>query len=199
MPWDRFYMTEATVLFALCMPVAGCWLLPVISTGFAFQFINLFSLKELKVQRLFAFVLVWDELLYIWCCRQAGGFRHMASNPVLPLWVDDSTDHCWVTMLSLGGLYFCVGWHPLWCSGWLCASVGRGLWRKATSRPVIRVPSASKCKIECNRHHFTPCHIQNTKKEKETPLISAVTGIHWTGASVRWSLASLPIEPCLRP
>lgn len=38
------------------------------------------------------------------------------------------------------------GWRLSWCSGWPCAWAQHGPWTGATSRPVTRVLSASKCK-----------------------------------------------------
>lgn len=63
--------------------------------------------------------------------------------------------------LGLSPCFSSAGWRLSCCSGWPCASVGHGLWTRATSRPVTRVPSASKCKMEkktpiyfTSRSHF---------------------------------------------
>lgn len=82
-------------------------------------------------------------------------------------------------MLSLGCLYVFVEWHLSWCFGWPCASLGRGLWTKATSRPVIRVPSASKCTMgrEPIILHYPPHNMAQYGK-KETPLTLTLNGFH---------------------
>lgn len=99
-----------------------------------------------------------------WCC-----FRTSVVH------IHDFTDYCWAAcrMLSLVCLHFFVEWHQWCCFGWLCASVGHGLWTKATSRLVIRVPSASKCKIERNHLLYSTYHdLANYKKTPTTYVYS---------------------------
>lgn len=50
-------------------------------------------------------------------------------------------------MIFFFSLWFSLpGWRLSWCSGWPCAWAQHGPWTGATSRPVTRVLSASKCK-----------------------------------------------------
>lgn len=63
-------------------------------------------------------------------------------------------------------LIFFAVWRLSWCSGWLCASVGHGLWTGATSRPVNRVPSASEYKLENRNNAFTDFKVSDIKSSQ---------------------------------